>query len=68
MVSKTKLKEINYYLENNYIPQEFNYNKQIDNIDWFKLDYTPKVKVNDFDIFFKEITNKLNNINIINDE
>lgn len=68
MVSKTKLKEINYYLENNYIPQEFNYNKQIDNIDWFKLDYTPKVKVNDFDIFFKEITSKLNNINIINDE
>jgi len=68
MVSKTKLQEINNYFENNYIPQEFNYNKQIDNVDWFKLDYTPKVKVNDFDIFFKEITNKLNNINIINDE
>ena len=45
MVSKTKLKEINTYLENEYIPAELNYNKECFNIDWYKLDYNIKEKL-----------------------
>lgn len=68
MVSKTKLKEINTYLENEYIPVELNYNKESFNIDWCKLDYSIKEKPkHQFDIYFENLVNMLTKTTIIDD-
>ena len=69
MVSKTKLKEINTYLENEYIPAELNYNKECFNIDWSKLDYNIKEKPkHQFDIYFENLVSMLNKTTIVDDD